>query len=602
MAPPTGPSHRPRRKPKPTTLSLNGTITTTTSTTTNNRQETPAFPLVAFFWPAKASNTSPWIILPSILLITFLFRWATSLWPYSGHAKPPLHGDFEAQRHWMELTINLPITHWYFHDLEWWGLDYPPLTAYHSWVVGQIGNLFNPDWFALYLSRGTDDIDLKVFMRASVVASEYLVYVPAAILCVRQLGKLHSINSWESAIALTAILLQPATILIDHGHFQYNTVMLGFMLATLASMLAGKLLWSSVFFVATLGFKQMALFYAPAVAAYLAGQCLFPRIDIPRFLGIAVVTLASFAVLFFPLLAGTALDTYRNIPLPADAKPPPLMAFLPENITPQTRYHPYLLQLTQSIHRIFPFARGLFEDKVANIWCTLHSTHIYKLSHLSSTNLSRAALALTLTALTPPCLLLLLKPTKPLLPYALATTAWAFFLCSYQVHEKNVLLPLLPMTLLLATDGGMKPAIRAWTGYANLLACWTMFPLLVRDGLRVPYFILTALWAWLMGLPPCGTSTLTTSAEDGGLSWVGKTIHVATYAGMVGWHVVEMAVAPPEGKPDLWVVANVGLGCAGFGVCYLWCLWRSVEVSGVLYDVGIWKRGVGGEKKKKKTQ
>jgi alpha-1,3-glucosyltransferase len=47
-----------------------------------------------------------------------------------------MYGDFEAQRHWMEITTRLPVSQWYFHDLEWWGLDYPPLTAYHSWVLG----------------------------------------------------------------------------------------------------------------------------------------------------------------------------------------------------------------------------------------------------------------------------------------------------------------------------------------------------------------------------------------------------------------------------------------------------------------------------------
>lgn len=51
-------------------------------------------------------------------------------------AAPPMHGDFEAQRHWMEITTHLPVKDWYWHDLEWWGLDYPPLTAYHSWVLG----------------------------------------------------------------------------------------------------------------------------------------------------------------------------------------------------------------------------------------------------------------------------------------------------------------------------------------------------------------------------------------------------------------------------------------------------------------------------------
>lgn len=56
----------------------------------------------------------------------------------SGLNVPPMHGDFEAQRHWMELTIHLPLTKWYFYDLQYWGLDYPPLTAYHSWVLGKM--------------------------------------------------------------------------------------------------------------------------------------------------------------------------------------------------------------------------------------------------------------------------------------------------------------------------------------------------------------------------------------------------------------------------------------------------------------------------------
>src|ERR1700722_18627487 len=53
-----------------------------------------------------------------------------------GFQRPPMYGDYEAQRHWMEVTIHLPVSQWYFHDLEWWGLDYPPLTAYHSWLLG----------------------------------------------------------------------------------------------------------------------------------------------------------------------------------------------------------------------------------------------------------------------------------------------------------------------------------------------------------------------------------------------------------------------------------------------------------------------------------
>jgi hypothetical protein len=49
-----------------------------------------------------------------------------------------MFGDFEAQRHWMEITSHLPISQWYFYDLPYWGLDYPPLTAYHSCILGKM--------------------------------------------------------------------------------------------------------------------------------------------------------------------------------------------------------------------------------------------------------------------------------------------------------------------------------------------------------------------------------------------------------------------------------------------------------------------------------
>lgn len=49
-----------------------------------------------------------------------------------------MHGDFEAQRHWMEITTHLPLAKWYTYDLQYWGLDYPPLTAYHSWLLGKM--------------------------------------------------------------------------------------------------------------------------------------------------------------------------------------------------------------------------------------------------------------------------------------------------------------------------------------------------------------------------------------------------------------------------------------------------------------------------------
>jgi alpha-1,3-glucosyltransferase len=456
-----------------------------------------------------------------------------------------------------------------------------PLFSWLQKLNEYSGSFINPVWFALFESRRLDDPVLKVYMRATAFISEYLVYIPAAIICLRRYARLQHINSLEASIALVALLMQPATILIDHGHFQYNTVMLGLLLASMSSMLAERPLWACMFFVGSLGFKQMALFYAPAVFVYLLGICFNPRVDIGRLFTITLATVVSFAILYAPFIGGIVYDQYRGESV-KDFPLPPLLASLPIALNEEAWYFPLLLQLAQSVHRIFPFARGLFEDKVANFWCALHTFH--KLHRYSSVFVQRAALLATLVAITPPCLILLLKPKKHLLPFGLAATSWAFFLFSFQVHEKNVLLPLLPMTVLLGGQGGLLPATRAWVGLANMLGVWTMFPLLKRDDLRVPYFVLSLLWAYLLGLPPVSLSAYK-STIPGELNILTRLIHLTVYVAMVAWHIGEAFLLPPENKPDLWVVANVLVGAPSFGLCYLWCLWRLVVESEIFATV-----------------
>ncbi|CAN0548688.1 unnamed protein product, partial [Ectocarpus sp. 8 AP-2014] len=47
-------------------------------------------------------------------------------------------------------------------DLEYWGLDYPPLTAYVSWACGQLSRVVEPASMALGLSRGYETQSHKV--------------------------------------------------------------------------------------------------------------------------------------------------------------------------------------------------------------------------------------------------------------------------------------------------------------------------------------------------------------------------------------------------------------------------------------------------------
>lgn len=414
-------------------------------------------------------------------------------------------------------------------------------------------------------------------MRATVVVSEYLVFIPAVVTFLRRYTRIQGVHAWSASIALVAVLLQPGNILIDHGHFQYNTVMLGLVVASLDAILAGRMLWACIFFVGALGFKQMALYYAPVMFAYLLGVCTFPRINIPRLISIALVTLAAFALLLVPLMVGASSADARKA---FESSPvPPLLQALPNiPVDNDSILYGLLFQLMQIIHRVFPFARGLFEDKVANAWCAIHT--FYKLTRFDATVLQRASLGATLASIIVPCAIIFRHPRASLLLPALSAVAWGFFLFSFQVHEKSVLLPLLPMTLLLAGDGGLSKETRSWVGWANILGSWTMYPLLKRDELRVPYLVMTLLWAYLLGLPPTSFETYRrrSPSEDPNSHYEPNIftaiLHFGFYMVMIAWHILEAYVAPPPGKPDLWVVLNALIGAGGFGIAYLWCMWK----------------------------
>lgn len=415
-------------------------------------------------------------------------------------------------------------------------------------------------------------------MRATVVVSEYLVFIPAIINFLRRYTRMHGVPVWSASIALVAVLLQPATILIDHGHFQYNTVMLGLAVASLDAILAGRMLWACIFFVGALGFKQMALYYAPVMFAFLLGVCTFPRIRILRLLCIGLTTIAAFAVLFAPLIVEAsgveAQEYFKDIPQP------PLLQTLPFEVKKDSVFYAPLFQLLQIVHRMFPFSRGLFEDKVANAWCAIHT--FYKLHRFDASLLQRASLGATLGSILIPCAIIFRHPRASLMLPALASVSWGFFLFSFQVHEKSVLLPLLPMTLLLSGDGGLSKETRAWVGWINTLGSWTMFPLLQREKLRIPYFVMTFLWTYLLGLPPTSLETYRSRPSSGDSSpafepnVLTKILHFCFYLAMIVWHVIEAFVPPPPDKPDLWVVLNVLIGAGGFGIAYLWCLWKLI--------------------------
>ena len=201
---------------------------------------------------------------------------------YSGQNKAPMFGDFEAQRHWQEVTVNLPVKDWYENttdnDLLYWGLDYPPLTAYHSFLVGQIAKRVNESFVELHKSKGITTEVHKNFMRYTVILADAFIYIPALLIaCSVIYEKILRMNVPKTEGFLFAYqiiaLLYPGQILIDNGHFQYNNISLGLTVLAVAALLTNKRILGSVLFVLALNYKQMELYHAMPFFCYLLANC-----------------------------------------------------------------------------------------------------------------------------------------------------------------------------------------------------------------------------------------------------------------------------------------------------------------------------------------
>ncbi|TDH70913.1 hypothetical protein CCR75_005004 [Bremia lactucae] len=159
-----------------------------------------------------------------VWLFLVLMRWIVGLHSYSGEHTPPMFGDYEAQRHWMEITINLPVSDWYFNttsnNLMYWGLDYPPLTAYISFLFGHAADTMDSSMVKLTSSRGFESATSKVLMRTSVLLCDVMLFIPSIYY---MSSVLYGSEQWTRRMTfLLLVLLQPAILLIDHGHFQVH--------------------------------------------------------------------------------------------------------------------------------------------------------------------------------------------------------------------------------------------------------------------------------------------------------------------------------------------------------------------------------------------
>ncbi|KAK8818248.1 dolichyl pyrophosphate Man9GlcNAc2 alpha-1,3-glucosyltransferase [Blastocystis sp. ATCC 50177/Nand II] len=472
--------------------------------------------------PNKSQLSLAWKEVWVLVALSLAFRYCLSLNPFSGKNTPPMFGDMEAQRHWMEITVNLPLYDWYRNttenDLMYWGLDYPPLTAFHEYCMGRIAKWWYPEMVELGSSRGFETDQSILFMRCSVLIADCLVYIPACVFFLRTCLRGFSYEKQRRCFLL--MLFMPPLVLIDHAHFQYNAVCLGFVLLAITCVSLDWDCVGSFFFVMAIGYKQIALYYSLVFFVWLLRKC-FVKGPL-HLVRIGTTVVLSFALLFFPFLL-----------------------HLPEDLTP-------VESLLHVVHRMFPWDRWLFEDKVASFWCTVNN--VIKLNRLfSAERLKLLCTLLTLAACLPSLLLLWRKPSLPSALFSLFSCALSFFLFSYQVHEKTILFPLLPMVLLAPSEPEMAMVFTYFASYS-------MIPLYAKDH---NLLMTVAIIVGFLVLVP---------KEDLSKGW---RLLMCFSVLVFGYY----AFPPPARYPDLHSVFLSAFSCFVFSLFYLVMLKKQWEAA-----------------------
>uniref|UniRef100_A0A8C7AU99 Alpha-1,3-glucosyltransferase n=1 Tax=Neovison vison TaxID=452646 RepID=A0A8C7AU99_NEOVI len=479
-----------------------------------------------------------WNLMAVVVLLGLTVRWTVSLNSYSGAGKPPMFGDYEAQRHWQEITFNLPVKQWYFNssdnNLQYWGLDYPPLTAYHSLLCAYVAKFINPDWIALHSSRGYESQAHKLFMRTTVLIADLLIYIPAVILyccCLKE------ISTKKKIANVLCILLYPGLILIDYGHFQYPLLTVYFEIWAYLGTKCGWWLWGFLSFCVLGNSVFSSMIFSLYFFLSLLDRSFKKKVWGYQFvllIKLSCTVVASFILCWLPFF------TERE-------------------------------QTLQVLRRLFPVDRGLFEDKVANIWCSF--SIFLKIKDILPRHIQIIiSFCFTFLSLLPACIKLTLKPSPRGFRFTLVSCALSFFLFSFQVHEKSILLVSLPVCLVLSEI----PFMSTWF---LLVSTFSMLPLLLKDELLIPSVVTTM--AFFIACATSFSIFEKTSEEE--LQLKSFSISVRKYLPcftflpriiqylfltsvitMVLLTLITVTLEPPQKLPDLFSVLVCFLSCLNF--------------------------------------
>ena len=459
-----------------------------------------------------------------IYFLSILFKILVGIYGYSGENDPPKFGDFEAQRHWMEITTNLNISNWYTNDKltnpqNYWPIDYPPCSAYHSWFFGQIFKIIYPKSVGLLTSIGFESPVLKILMRLSALISDVIFFhISSNILIYYFHIKNNKKNYNKYYYHLFILLISPVLIIIDHGHFQYNQVMHGLFLFALYFLYNANIILAIIFYCLCVNFKQMGLYYSIPFPLY-ALKYIFKNNNILKsIIKICIYGIVTILTLVLIWLPWITTKTYEDV-----------------------------------LRRIFPVKRGIFEDKVATFWCSINV--FIKLNNYSQELLIKLCFLFTLLSCINPiiCLIFSNKLNYKITNLAFFIISFGFYLFSFHVHEKTILIPYLAYLLCYFS---LDFILSSFT----LISMFSMFPLLKRENqiftyaiLQIMFFISSKFIQKIINMQKIHKNKI---YKKNYLVLIFNVLEILIILFILAYHICEYFIPPPEKYPWLFPLIN----------------------------------------------
>ncbi|KAJ6539236.1 glucosyltransferase [Mycena capillaripes] len=454
----------------PTTVKPGGRVASEKSPTTASFQYPTPRRKSWFGWELQTSEYDLLFLSTSIKLLLFPAYRST---------------DFEVHRNWLAITYSLPISKWYYDTTSEWTLDYPPFFAYFEKLLSIPASFIDPKIVDLN-NLNYDTWSVIAYQRTTVILSELVL---GAVLLRFIRG---SVDPSTQRIISASLFLHPGFLIVDHIHFQYNGFMFGILLWSILMARNGNKLASGVLFAVLLNFKHIYMYLAPAYFIYLLRSfCISPsgKLEIKNFLSLANAVIAVFIVSFGPFIV--------------------------------------MGQIPQVLSRLFPFTRGLNHAYWApNAWALVTAADRVLLRYASRTGadvaINVSGVASTSRGLVGDTVFAVLPNIKPIHTFiitvafqsialvklwftptyksfltALTLCGYASYLFGWHVHEKAILLVLVPLSLLAAE----RHAYFRTFILASVAGVFSLFPLIFTPGESIVKVLYSVLWIVFVYVP-----------------------------------------------------------------------------------------------------